>query len=37
MTGFARIIVYHKENGILQYEEGHFVQGLREGFGRFMI
>ena len=37
MNGYARIIFYHKQNGIIQFEEGHFIQGLRDGFGRFMI
>ena len=36
ITGYGRIIIYHKENGILSYQEGHFTDGELDGFGRFL-
>lgn len=36
MTGYGRIIYYHKDKGILSYQEGHFTKGKQDGFGRFI-
>jgi len=36
LNGFARVVVYSSEDGVISVQEGHFVNGVQNSFGRII-